>query len=31
MVQRCANLVPQPQETDPAERLNADLARRAAS
>jgi integrase len=30
MVQRYVNLLPQPEETDPAERLNAYLARRAA-
>jgi hypothetical protein len=30
MVQRCVKLLPQPEETSPAERLNADLARRAA-
>jgi hypothetical protein len=30
MVQRYVKLLPQPEETDPAERLNAYLARRAA-
>jgi hypothetical protein len=31
MVQRYVKLLPQPEETDPAQRLNAYLAQRAAS